>query len=160
EIGYLTERFSEMRQRERAYLGSLEHVARVKSQFLSLASHELRTPISVLVGYSDLLANGSLGPVTGPQHKALTTMSHHLARLTRLAEDAAHFADVKSERLVLDFQPLDVETVVNEAANVARAAGAGRAVEVQTRCDPFSGPVEADRQSLEDAIVQLTTNAI
>jgi signal transduction histidine kinase len=160
EIGYLTERFSDMRQRERAYLGSLEHVARVKSQFLSLASHELRTPISVLVGYSDLLANGALGPITGPQRKALDTMHQHLGRLTRLAEDAGRFADVKSERLVLEFQDLDVETLVTQAANTARAAGAGRSVEVETRCDPFSGPVEADPSSIEDAIVQLVTNAI
>jgi signal transduction histidine kinase len=87
-------------------------------------------------------------------------MHHHLGRLTRLAEDAGRFADVKSERLVLDFQELDVDSIVTLAANTARAAGAGRAVKVDTRCDPFSGPVEADPASLQDAIVQLLTNAI
>jgi signal transduction histidine kinase len=160
EIGYLTQRFSDMRQRERAYLDSLEHVTRVKSQFLSLASHELRTPISVLVGYSDLLAGGALGPITEPQNKALRTMREHLGRLTRLAEDAAHFADVKSERLVLDFRQIDVPTLVWEATNAARAAGSGRAVQVETRCDVITGPMLCDPQSLQDAIVQLVTNAI
>jgi signal transduction histidine kinase len=160
ELGYLTTRFSEMRRRERAYLGSLEQSTRLKSRFLSVASHELRTPISVLIGYHDLFVNGGLGPLTPTQSQALETMRTHLARLTRLAEDAARFARVKGERLVLDLQSHDVPALLGRAVTAARAAGAGRTLDVAIRCDSISGPVDADVEGLEQSIAQVVMNAI
>ncbi len=160
ELGYLATRFGEMRRRERAYLGSLEQGTRLKSRFLSVAAHELRTPISVLIGYHDLFVGGGLGPVSPAQKHALDTMRSHLARLTRLAEDAARFARVKGERLVLELQPRDVPALVRNAVGAAVAAGSGRAVRVETHCEPFDEPVEVDAESIEQAILQLVTNGI
>jgi signal transduction histidine kinase len=160
ELGYLTERFVEMRQRERAYLDSLEQATKLKSQFLSMASHELRTPISVLRGYRDVIAAGTLGPVTAEQKAALATMQEHLARLTRLAEDAGRFARLKSERIVLDLGLHDLATVVRNAVSAACTVGADRTVNVETRIDPVEEPFVADAESLEQAIFQIVTNAI
>jgi len=160
EIGYLAERFVEMRHRERAYLDSLEQATRLKSQFLSMASHELRTPISVLRGYRDIIASGDLGPVTPKQQDALGTMREHLARLTRLAEDAGRFARLKSERIVLDFGLHDLATVVRNAVAAACTVGADRDVHVETRVDPVADAIVADAESLEQAIFQIVTNAI
>jgi signal transduction histidine kinase len=160
ELGYVVSRFAFMRQRERAYLGSLEQVGRLKSQFLSVAAHELRTPISVLVAYRDVLADGQLGPVTEQQREALETMRENLTRMTRLADDAARFAGVKSERLAYEFQPENVESIVRHAVTTAQAAGAGRSVNIEAACDPIRDEVEADAESLEHAIVQLITNGI
>jgi signal transduction histidine kinase len=160
ELGYLAQRFQEMRQRERTYLGSLEQATRLKSHFLSIASHELRTPISVLIGYRDLLAGEQLGPLTDQQKEVLATMQRHLERLTRLAEDAAQFARVKSERLVLQFERQDVATLLRRAVAMASAAGANRAVHVELACDPGVDTVEADGSRLEQAVLHLVTNGI
>lgn len=160
EIGYLANRFADMRRHERAYLGGLEQAARLKSRFLTVAAHELRTPISVLIGYHDVLVSGGLGPVTDAQKQALTTMRTHLTRLTRLAEDSARFARVKGERLELDFQPQDVRSLVREAVNTGRAAGSGRAVQVDFECGAIGGTVDADAPSLSHAIFQLVSNGI
>jgi signal transduction histidine kinase len=160
EIGYLAERFVEMRQRERAYLDSLEQATRLKSQFLSMASHELRTPISVLRGYRDIIASGNLGPVTPKQQEALATMQEHLARLTRLAEDAGRFARLKSERIVLDRGHHALAPGVRNAVAAAGTVGADRDVHVETRIDPVEDSIVADAESLEQAIFQVVTNAI
>ena len=160
ELGYLADRFVDMRQRERAYLGSLEQATRLKSHFLSIASHELRTPISVLIGYRDILAAGELGPVSPQQKEVLETMQRHLERLTRLAEDAAQFARVNSERMVPDFQVQDAKSLLRRAVALACAAGANRSVQVELKCDPAVGVVEADGSGLEQALVQLITNGI
>jgi signal transduction histidine kinase len=159
ELGYLADRFVDMRQRERAYLGSLEQATALKSHFLSIASHELRTPISVLIAYRDILAAGELGPITPQQEEALATMQGHLQRLTRVAEDAAHFARVKSDRRVPDFESHDIEALLNRAVAMARAAGSGRAVGLELSCD-LSGEIEADGGDLELALLQLITNGI
>ncbi len=160
ELGYLATRFDEMRRRERAYLGSLEQATRLKSRFLSVASHELRTPISVLIGYHDVFVGGGLGPLTPNQRQALDTMRTHLTRLTRLAEDAARFARVKGERVVLDLQPHDVGALLRGAVGAGLAAGTGRTVSVEIDCPRIEEKVEADAESLEQALFQLITNGI
>src|SRR5687767_6581922 len=71
EIGYLARRFDLMRQRERAYVHSLEEVARVKSEFINVCSHELCTPISIIRGFQEMLGDGSMGEVNEHQQKAL-----------------------------------------------------------------------------------------
>ena len=87
-------------------------------------------------------------------------MQNHLQRLTRLAEDAAHFARVKSERRVPDFESQDIEALLRRAVALARMAGSGRAVSVEMTCDPSVGAVVADGADLEQAVLQLITNGI
>jgi signal transduction histidine kinase len=160
EIGYLADRFQEMRRRERTTLDSLEQAARLKSQFLSIASHELRTPVSVLVGYRDLLANGSLGPVSPAQAEALETMRVQLARLAGMADEAARFARLRGERVTLDTQPWDLEPIVTAAVAAARTAGSRRTVAIAMECGPGLPRIEVDPLALEQGIFQLVTNGI
>jgi signal transduction histidine kinase len=160
EIGYLVERFMEMRKRERAYVNSLEQVAKMKSQFISVASHELRTPISVLASYCDLLSGGSLGAIAPKQQEALGIMRGFITRLTRIAEDATQMAQVQGERLVLNVQPCAVESMVQQAVGAAIAQRRQRPVRVALTCDPFVGPILVDERVLSVAITHLVTNAI
>jgi signal transduction histidine kinase len=160
EIGYLIERFVDMRQRERAYVNSLEQAARLKSEFISIASHELRTPISVLSGYRDILASGGLGPLTEKQKEALDKMRGFLARLTRVADDATQVAQVRGERLVLEFEPCEVEPLVSRAVGAALMQAPARSVKVEMKCSGIGEPVEADAESLTQAITQLVANGI
>jgi signal transduction histidine kinase len=160
ELGYLAARFAEMRRRERAYLGRLEHTEQVKSRFLSVAARELRSPVSVVSGYLDVLLSGGLGALTDAQRRALEAMRGDLARLTRLAEDAGRLARVTSERLTLELGTHVVEPLVRAAVRAACAAGSARAVAVEVECARIERPIEADAESLEQALFQLVTNAI
>ena len=58
ELGVLASRFDQMRKRQRVYVERLEEVARAKSEFIAVASHELRTPIAIIKGWRDLLGDG------------------------------------------------------------------------------------------------------
>src|SRR6185369_15626050 len=62
EMGYLATSFDDMRRRQRTYVRSLQEVARAKSEFIAVASHELRTPISIIRGWEDLLRGGLVKP--------------------------------------------------------------------------------------------------
>src|SRR5262245_5126959 len=130
EIGYLAQRFDEMRQHERAYVRSLKEVARVKSEFISVASHELRTPISVIHGYQELLAHGSLGDLNEDQKKAVDAIGEGTSQLVRIADDATRIAQIEGERLVLALDDEDVTALLKQAVHGATAEARGRRVSV------------------------------
>ena len=160
EVGYLTVRFLEMRKHQRNYVRNLEEMARVKSEFISVASHELRTPISIIRCYHELMTDGELGPVTPAQVSALSAIDESLARLSKIAEDATVMSQVESRRFVLSRSPSDVTTLIEAAVGTARTSARGRQVSIDTEFERGLSPADVDGPQLAHAVTQLVTNAI
>jgi signal transduction histidine kinase len=160
EVGYLTSRFLEMREHQRNYVRSLQDLAHVKSEFLSVASHELRTPISIVSCYHELMAGGQLGPVSLEQKEALRAIGESVVRLTRIAENATYMAQIDSERLVLRRSHHSVAPLLQRAIETARSVGHGRRVRLEVDIDPELEHVEVDGPQLTEAITQLVCNGI
>jgi len=160
EIGYLAQRFRDMRQRQRSYVKSLEEVARLKGDFIDVASHELRTPLSILKGFLELLLLERLGPVSPNQREALTAMERGVGTLTRIAEDASRLAQIQSERLVLSPGVHDVASLLADAVKRAHAAGSGRHVAVRLDVPWDLPPATLDGSRLTDAVYHLVCNGI
>lgn len=160
ELGFLADRFTEMRGHERTYVSSLEEAARLKSEFISIASHELRTPISVIRGYRDLLAEGTLGPLAPQQRQALGAIEDCLEQLVRIAENARQVAEMEGERLVLHLEDVEVEGLIDRALGSALAAAAGRDVRIQSRVEPALPRMRLDAERFVLAITNVLTNGI
>jgi signal transduction histidine kinase len=160
EIGFLAERFNEMRRREKHYVGGLEEATRLKSAFIRVASTELRAPISVIEGYRELLASESLGPVRPEQRQALEAIRGGLERLTRMAEQATHAAQAQGERLELALETHPLESILDRARGEARAKTPLRRVPVQLDLPPDIAPLRVDGERLSHAIAHLVTACI
>ena len=160
EIGFLAERFREMRDREKDYVKSLEEVARVKSEFISIASHELRTPISVIKGFVELFTNDSLGATSDDQRSALAAIERSLTQLTRIAEDATRVAQIESERLELALRDQSVEELVRQAVSIAAGDAPNRDLSIATEVEPDLPPAHVDGPRLTQALANLVRNAI
>ncbi len=160
EIGVLATRFQEMRLRERAYVRSLEEVAQMKSDFISVTSHELRTPISIIRGFHELMSEESMGPLNDHQKRALTAIGQGLSTLHRIADDATRIAQIESERLVLNRGATDLGTVVSQAIEGAKADARGRNVTVCREIDGGAPRLFADGPRLAEAIGNLVRNGI
>jgi len=160
EIGYLTTRFDEMRRQQRAYVSSLEDAARVKTEFITVASHELRTPISIVQGYEQLMMDGQLGPITMEQRAALESIARSVTDLTRIAENATRMAQIQGERLVLSREMHTVSDLVEEAVQIACAEAKTRRLRISAIVEPDIGPVNVDGPRLVHAIANLVRNGI
>jgi len=160
EIGYLATRFVDMRSQQRKVIESLQESMRVKREFLSVASHELRTPISVIQGFQELFRGGVLGPVSEAQGKALEAIGRSVATLSRIAEDATRMAQIADERLALDREHQDLEPILRGAVTDSLALAHGRAVRVDCAVSPGAVFARVDAARLRDAVGHLVRNGI
>ena len=97
-----------------------EESSRSKSDFLNLAAHELRTPLSVVRGYASMLADGSLGAPPAPFGRPLEVLSAKLDELNTLVDDLLMAARAEAGRLVGTAEPVDLRAAVIAAAERAR----------------------------------------
>lgn len=160
EIGYLAHRFVDMRQHQRAYVSSLEEVARLKSEFINVASHELRTPISIIKGFQELMAQGSLGPINVQQADAMRAIARSTDTLSRIAENATRVAQIEGSRLMLELDEHEVAEVLRRAMSSAEHAARGRQVQLSLEVAPEVGTIRADGARLSTAVSHLVSNGI
>jgi signal transduction histidine kinase len=160
EIGDLAVRFDDMRRRQRDYVHNLREVARVKSEFISVASHELRTPISVIRGFLELMLHGKLGGVTPEQKHALEATERSVATLTRIAQDATQMAEIDGNALTLERADCDLAGLVDQAVAEVRGRAVGREVALAWTTAPGLGFAHVDGPSLIKALIHLVSNAV
>lgn len=89
-----------------------------KMMGITAAAHELKTPLSLLCGYTQLLLDGSLGELNGQQRRVLEEMSSGTARLQRFVNDFLAFGAMESGKLVPNLEPRDVNALVEETLQI------------------------------------------
>jgi signal transduction histidine kinase len=160
EIGYLASTFGNMRSHLRVYVSTLEEVTRLRSEFISIASHELRTPITIIRGLQELMDDEALGPVTLEQKQALVSMDQSLTTLTKIAEDATRMSLIESERLTLEIDDCSIVVIVGQAIASANASAAGRSVDVTADSQSGLPLVRLDGPRMTLALANLIRNGI
>ena len=93
--------------------------SQVKSSFLNMAAHELRTPITVLAGYLSMLADGSLGAAPEKWSKTVDILMAKTTELDRIAEDLLDAARLESSAASATRKVIDLRKVVEDAAGRA-----------------------------------------
>jgi signal transduction histidine kinase len=160
EVGYLVQRFREMRDREYEYVRTLREVAQVKSEFIDVASHELRTPVTTIKGYVDLLSQEVMGPLTPKQREAILAVEASLAGLIRITEDATRVAEIAGDEIELRQSDCDVEALLRETIEGARASAPERRLELSATVEPGMGPARVDPRKVQEALAILVRNGI
>jgi len=91
-----------------------------KSDFVSFVSHELKTPMTSIKGYSDLLSSGAVGEVTDAQTEFLLTIRSNIDRMATLVSDLADVSRIEAGRLHLEFASVNISEIVDEVVRSAQ----------------------------------------
>lgn len=152
-------------EQERAARLEAQKSVQIRDDFISIASHELRTPITPLKMYLQVLRRELFGvtadafPKAASLVNALEKTDSELKRLERLIEDLLNVTRISAGSLELDLQELDLSALVRETVDRHEAAARKAKCEVHTRLEP--GVVGIwDHARLEQVVVNLLTNAI
>jgi PAS domain S-box-containing protein len=137
-----------------------EEANAAKASFLSMMSHDLRTPLTTIIGHADLLAAGVIGTSGGEQQYSVERIRDASRELLRMITDILSFAQIEAGRI--DVRPVPV--VVGEA--IARAESLIRLRMQDSALEFTSAPcdgeivVHADPDRLQQILLNLLTNAI
>jgi len=103
---------SEKTRRLAEHTARLERLSRMKDRFISVATHELRTPLVSIKGYLDLILSGRAGDVLLRILDLLRVVERNAERLRRLTDDLLDVQRIESGRLQLSCEPLDLREVI------------------------------------------------
>ena len=101
-----TDEFGRLATSYRQMAAQLAELDKLKAEFVSVASHELKTPINVIMGYVQLLEEGMYGPVTPQQREVLRTLESQCAGLTRLVRQLLDVSRFQAGGGKLDPRPV------------------------------------------------------
>jgi len=148
----------EIRNRElRTAMDVAERASRARSEFLSRASHELRTPMNAILGFGQLLETADLAD------KDRNSVDHIMTagrRLLELINDILDISTVQAGQLTLSIEPVAVAQVVAEAIASERAHAADQGIDLEIDDPGPASFVLADRQRLRQVMTYLLSNAI
>jgi signal transduction histidine kinase len=138
----------------------LNELHRLKDVFLSTASHELKTPLTAVIAYAELLEvnDGKLPPER--QTEFLRRLRNEARQLLGLIDDILDLSRLETGKLVLEKVPVTVNAVVQGALDTTQSMADKYEVKVTTTLDPASPQLELDEVKMRQVVVNLLANAI
>lgn len=139
----------------------LEELDNTKSEFISIASHQLRTPISVLKGYISLILEGAYGKVTPALKEKLEQMFIMNERLVHLINNLLSLSRIEKNKVEYVCSYFDAATLTREVVEELQFKAKEKKLELRFKSPTETLPkIYADPDKLREIIINLTDNAI
>jgi signal transduction histidine kinase len=141
-------------------VGKLKSLDQAKASFLASASHDLRTPLTSIIGYVELLTDQAAGPIAPPQAKMLEGVHRNARRLKTMIEDMLTISKIEMGAYTSKLRPLDLTALVPSAAEVVKPSAEAGGLDFEADCRGGPVMVEGDPDQLDRAMVNLLSNAV
>ena len=152
EIGLLGASFDRMAE-------AVEKARRVQRDFLANVSHELKTPLTSLIGFSQALIDGSL-KTEGEQHRAAQIVHEESERVLRMAQELLDLARVEAGTMSMHITTVDLAAQLEQELEIVRPRAGSRELTLASEIPPELPPVAADPERLHQVIGNLLDNAV
>lgn len=139
--------------------GEVQEANHAKSEFISFVSHELKTPMTSIRGYTDLLLKGAVGEINENQQNFLQTIHGNVNRMAILVSDLADISRIESGRLHLEFKAVTPKAVVDNVIRSFRAQIEDKNQELTVEIPVDLPPIWGDPTRLIQILTNLLSNA-
>lgn len=131
---------------------------RLKSSFLAMAAHELRTPMSLISGYLEMVLDGVAGPLDPKQGDLLKIALDNSTGLARILEEMLDISVIESGKVSLDLERWDMDELINGALLLVEGDAGKKGISVEANVEKVS--VIIDGKRIKQVLINLLTNAI
>jgi PAS domain S-box-containing protein len=130
-----------------------------KADFLAVISHELRTPMNAIIGFSELLVDEMAGPLSAKQREFLSRIRASSVHLLQLINEVLTYARVEAGRESIHLEPVDLAALVRDTAVLLEPLAAERGLRLEVRV-PEALEVETDPAKVRQITLNLLSNAV
>lgn len=145
-------------EREQFARTEAERANQIKDEFLAVLSHELRSPLNPILGWTSLLRTGNLNP--HQQVEALATIERNAKLQVQLIDDLLDIARIMRGKLTLNAAPTTLSTVISAAVEAVQFTAEAKQIQMRLDLDPPIAPVLGDAARLQQVLWNLLTNAV
>jgi PAS domain S-box-containing protein/diguanylate cyclase (GGDEF)-like protein len=137
-----------------------KEIDRMKSEFISSASHEMRTPLTSIKNAVDLILKRKAGEITDVQERFLSMAQRNLDRFASLIDTLLDTSRIESGKLRLNYTEMDIRACIENVMNMFKSAADEKSISLNTNIEPDLPTIYADVSRIEEVIINLVNNAI
>ena len=155
--------FSELQQNNEELAAAnekLRELDKLKSQFLSVATHELRTPLSIILGYNSMLSDSLHDRLDEQERQTLHESVSACKRLIRLVNSMLDITQIESGKMRMSFEPADLRRIVLGVASLFQHQAQTKNVHIATEVPARLPRMVMDSERIEQVLVNLVGNAL
>ena len=138
----------------------LKKMDQMKSDFVSLVSHEIRSPMNSVLMQLKVILDGLAGDVTSKQQEMLTRASLKIHSLVDMASDLLDLSKIESGLITLEKESIQFNDLLQEQVKFHRETAEAKQIHLHFDPSPNLPPVQANQQNMEEVVSNLVTNAI
>ncbi|MDP3770119.1 MAG: HAMP domain-containing sensor histidine kinase [bacterium] len=138
----------------------LKKLDAAKSEFISLASHQLRAPLTVIKGYLSLALEGTLGAITTQTKESLGKAAFSTEQLVKLVNELLDLSRIESGKIKYEFTTNDLVKIMDEVADELRPQADAKHIVLKVEAERGLPQFIFDRDKMREVIINLIHNAV
>ncbi len=157
---HLEQRVTTATKELRASNSQLQRLDEVKDEFISMASHQLRTPLTSIKGYISMLMEGDVGEVTKEQKHLLQEAYISSERMVRLIGDFLNVSRLQTGKFVVDKHPVALAQLVRDELDALQPSVAARGLKFIYKAPKNIPMLDLDENKIQQVVMNFSDNAI
>jgi PAS domain S-box-containing protein len=145
-------------ERERVARSESEDASRLKDEFIALISHELRSPLNAILGWTRILRQGR--PDEELYHRATEIIERSARMQSQLIDDLMDTARIVRGKLKLEVQPVNLAPLIEKAMDVVSPAADAKGITLDAKLDREADQITGDPDRLQQVVWNLLSNAV
>ncbi|HRN97661.1 MAG TPA: ATP-binding protein [Candidatus Saccharibacteria bacterium] len=156
----LQQRIAEATKELRASNNQLKRLDEAKDEFISMASHQLRTPLTSVKGYISMVLEGDVGKVTGEQRKMLHEAFNSSERMVHLINDFLNVSRLQTGKFTIEARPVNLAKLVEQELDSLQTSVESRGMKFAYKMPKNFPEVNVDESKISQVIMNFADNAM
>lgn len=138
-----------------------EHTNQIKSEFLANLSHDLRTPMTAIMGFSDMILSEVFGKIGEPHYEEyVSDINDSAGHLLKMINDLLDIAKIEAGKMEIHEEEVDVSDIVDFCVEIMKPHAKSKHIELKTKIPEPMPSILCDQRVIRQIVLNLVSNAV
>ncbi|WP_440951975.1 PAS domain S-box protein [Methanococcoides sp. FTZ1] len=138
----------------------VEATSRAKSEFISTMSHEMRTPLTIIIGYADLLYLQNFGELNQKQKNYVGTILESAKHLLALINDTLDLSKIEASKMELNIEEVSINDVIDDVRTTLMPLTSSKNIDILANVNTDIATIKVDKMKFKQILYNFVSNAL